>query len=187
MPTTAERSVLVAVFERDSRALVAVRLLREVGLAPHQIGHIFRHGEVLEAGGALVAVDVPEHDLTGGLIGMGVPVGHARELGLQLERGRAIVTAQPERGPHLARRVLERAGALSLLTCVPRLHLPAGLSPREVEVLRLVVDGRTNREIAHHLVLSERTVPVHVRNILTKTNSTNRAAAAAFALRHGLA
>jgi ATP/maltotriose-dependent transcriptional regulator MalT len=64
---------------------------------------------------------------------------------------------------------------------------PAGLSAREVEVLRLVADGHTNREIAHHLVLSERTVPVHVRNILTKTNSANRAAAAAFALRNGLA
>jgi DNA-binding NarL/FixJ family response regulator len=66
-------------------------------------------------------------------------------------------------------------------------RFPAGLSAREVEVLRLVADGHTNREIARHLVLSERTVPVHVRNILTKTNSANRAAAAAFALRNGLA
>jgi DNA-binding CsgD family transcriptional regulator len=64
---------------------------------------------------------------------------------------------------------------------------PAGLSAREIEVLRLVAEGRTNRQIARHLVLSERTVPVHVRNILTKTNSANRAAATAFALRHGLA
>jgi DNA-binding NarL/FixJ family response regulator len=66
-------------------------------------------------------------------------------------------------------------------------HYPAGLSAREIEVLRLVAEGQTNRQIAHHLVLSERTVPVHVRNILTKTNSANRAAATAFALRHGLA
>jgi DNA-binding NarL/FixJ family response regulator len=63
----------------------------------------------------------------------------------------------------------------------------AGLSAREVEVLRLVVAGRTNREITHHLVLSEQTVPVHIRHILSKTNCTNRAAATAFALRHGLA
>jgi DNA-binding NarL/FixJ family response regulator len=65
--------------------------------------------------------------------------------------------------------------------------VPARLSVREMEVLRLVATGNTNREIARHLLLSERTVPVHVRHILTKTNSPNRTAAAAFALRHGLA
>jgi DNA-binding NarL/FixJ family response regulator len=64
---------------------------------------------------------------------------------------------------------------------------PAHLSGREIEVLRLIAAGQTNREIARRLALSERTVPVHVRNILTKTNSANRAAATAFALRHGLA
>jgi DNA-binding NarL/FixJ family response regulator len=64
---------------------------------------------------------------------------------------------------------------------------PARLSVRELEVLRLVATGQTNREIAHRLLLSERTVPVHIRNILIKTNSPNRTAAAAFALRHGLA
>jgi len=58
---------------------------------------------------------------------------------------------------------------------------PAGLSTREVEVLRLVASGRTNREIADTLFLSERTIQVHVRNILTKTNTGNRTAAAAFA------
>jgi DNA-binding NarL/FixJ family response regulator len=61
------------------------------------------------------------------------------------------------------------------------------LSNRELEVLRLIADGQTNREIASSLMLSERTVPVHVRNILAKTNTANRAAAAAFALRNGLA
>ena len=64
---------------------------------------------------------------------------------------------------------------------------PAGLSAREVEVLRLVAAGQTNREIADALFLSEHTVRVHVRNILTKTDTDNRAAATAFALRHGLA
>ena len=64
---------------------------------------------------------------------------------------------------------------------------PARLSAREVEVLRLVAAGQTNRDIADALFLSEHTVRVHVRNILTKTESDNRAAATAFALRHGLA
>jgi len=64
---------------------------------------------------------------------------------------------------------------------------PAGLSTREVEVLRLVASGRTNREIADTLFLSERTIQVHVRNILTKTNTGNRTAAAAFAREQHLA
>jgi DNA-binding CsgD family transcriptional regulator len=64
---------------------------------------------------------------------------------------------------------------------------PAGLSAREIEVLRLVAAGRTNRDIADALFLSEHTVRVHVRNILTKTATANRTEAAAFALRHGLA
>jgi DNA-binding NarL/FixJ family response regulator len=70
-----------------------------------------------------------------------------------------------------------------------RRHHPSSvaLTPREIEVLRLVAAGQTNREIARRLALSEYTVPVHVRNILSKTNSVNRVAATAFALRQGLA
>jgi DNA-binding CsgD family transcriptional regulator/tetratricopeptide (TPR) repeat protein len=65
--------------------------------------------------------------------------------------------------------------------------LPTGLSAREVEVLRLVAAGQTNRQIAAALFLSPGTVSIHVTHILTKTGTTNRAEAAAFALRHGLA
>jgi DNA-binding CsgD family transcriptional regulator len=64
---------------------------------------------------------------------------------------------------------------------------PAGLSAREVEVLRLLAVGETNRQIADALFLSEHTVRVHVRNILTKTNTENRTAAAAFARDRSLA
>ncbi|HEX9889770.1 MAG TPA: LuxR C-terminal-related transcriptional regulator [Nitriliruptorales bacterium] len=56
-----------------------------------------------------------------------------------------------------------------------------GLSPRELEVLRSVASGRTNRQIAAELVISERTVDRHVSNILTKLGVTSRTAAAAFA------
>ncbi len=64
---------------------------------------------------------------------------------------------------------------------------PAGLSSREVEVLRLVVQGKSNRQIADELVLSEKTVINHLTNIFNKTVTDNRAAATAFAIRHGLA
>jgi DNA-binding CsgD family transcriptional regulator/pimeloyl-ACP methyl ester carboxylesterase len=62
----------------------------------------------------------------------------------------------------------------------------AGLSPREIEVLRLVAAGKTNREIADALVISEHTVIRHLSNIFTKTGAENRAGAAAFGLRHRL-
>ena len=64
--------------------------------------------------------------------------------------------------------------------------LPAGLSMREVEVLRLAAAGRSNREISEQLFISPNTVANHVRAILLKTSSANRAEATAFAARHGL-
>jgi DNA-binding CsgD family transcriptional regulator len=65
--------------------------------------------------------------------------------------------------------------------------LPAGLSAREAEVLRFVVAGKSNRQIAEELVLSEKTVANHLARIFTKTGTDNRAAAAAFAIRSGIA
>jgi DNA-binding CsgD family transcriptional regulator len=64
---------------------------------------------------------------------------------------------------------------------------PAQLSAREVEVLRLVAHGYSNPEIAESLFLSVSTIRHHVAHILAKTDCANRAAAAAFAQRHGLA
>jgi ATP/maltotriose-dependent transcriptional regulator MalT len=57
-------------------------------------------------------------------------------------------------------------------------HQNGGLSRRELEVVRLVASGRTNREIADELVLSTRTVDMHVRNILTKLRCRSRTEAA---------
>ena len=61
-----------------------------------------------------------------------------------------------------------------------------GLTAREVEVLRLVASGRTNRAIAADLFLSEKTVARHLSNIFTKLGLPSRAAATAFAYQHGL-
>ena len=63
---------------------------------------------------------------------------------------------------------------------------PARLTVREVEVLRLVAKGLTNSQIAQELELSEKTVATHLTHIFNKTNSENRAAAAAFAIHHRL-
>ena len=61
------------------------------------------------------------------------------------------------------------------------------LTEREREVLMLVSEGATNREIAARLVISEHTVSFHVRNILAKLHLKNRAQAVAYAIRSGLA
>ncbi|HEY8169401.1 MAG TPA: helix-turn-helix transcriptional regulator [Candidatus Limnocylindrales bacterium] len=63
---------------------------------------------------------------------------------------------------------------------------PGGLTRREIEVLRLVATGKTNRAIATELVISDKTVARHVSNILTKLDLPSRAAATAFAYDHGL-
>ena len=63
---------------------------------------------------------------------------------------------------------------------------PAGLTEREVEVLRLLSAGLTNRQIADRLTLSVHTVGQHVRNIYSRTGSSNRAQATAFARGEGL-
>jgi DNA-binding NarL/FixJ family response regulator len=64
---------------------------------------------------------------------------------------------------------------------------PAGLSGREVEVLRLIAAGCSNRAIAETLFISPNTVLHHVSSIFAKTGVANRAEAAAYATRHGLA
>ena len=63
---------------------------------------------------------------------------------------------------------------------------PGGLSQREVEVLRLISTGKTDREIAEELFISPLTVGNHVKNILNKTNTINRTEAATYAAHQGL-
>jgi DNA-binding NarL/FixJ family response regulator len=83
-----------------------------------------------------------------------------------------------------AKEILQRLGAKPDLD---RLTKGADvLSARELEVLRLVATGATNRAIAERLVLSERTVDRHVSNILTKLGVSTRAAATAYAFERQL-
>jgi putative nucleotidyltransferase with HDIG domain len=67
-----------------------------------------------------------------------------------------------------------------------RRTLPAGLTPREVEVLRLLVRGLSNKEIASELVISRKTAGAHVEHIYAKLGVSNRARASLFAVKHGL-
>ncbi len=96
-----------------------------------------------------------------------------------------------------ARRVFTDLGAVPDIAVVdrqlsarparPAPVTPGALTPREVEVLRLVATGKTNHAVASQLQLSERTVARHLSNIFTKTGVESRAAATAYAYRNRLA
>ena len=82
-------------------------------------------------------------------------------------------------GPELARAESLRTGSQS--------HDPHGLTTRELEILRVLATGMSNREIAAALVISDHTVRRHIQNIFAKLGVSSRAAATAFAFRHDLA
>jgi DNA-binding NarL/FixJ family response regulator len=80
----------------------------------------------------------------------------------------------------------ERAARIEAACDRPGGERMSGITPREREVLHLLAEGLTNRQIAERLVLSEHTVHRHVTNILRKLDLPTRTAAAAHAVRAGL-
>jgi HD-GYP domain-containing protein (c-di-GMP phosphodiesterase class II) len=97
------------------------------------------------------------------------------------ELGAAVLAGALDR--RTADAVLAAAGAEALRV---RQRHPAGLSDREVEVLRLVAQGRTSREIAQALTITEKTAGHHVEHIYAKTGVSTRVGASLFAMRHDL-
>ena len=97
------------------------------------------------------------------------------------EIARAIRTVQAG-GSHLEARVAAKVVAE---VGAPR-HSPGGLSGREREVLRLVAEGLSNKQIARALGITERTVKFHVTSIFNKLGADNRAQAVAMAIQQGL-
>jgi DNA-binding NarL/FixJ family response regulator len=88
-----------------------------------------------------------------------------------------------------ARPTFERLGARPDLDALDHRGVsgPAGLTPRELQVLGLVASGLSNREVAAALVVSEKTVARHLANLYVKIGVSSRAAATAYAYEHGLA
>lgn len=104
-------------------------------------------------------------------------------------RGASLVTVSTPRERVNAISAFLEGGTLAGRAGVP--VTPAavttvGLSERELEVLRLIADGLSNREIADRLVLGTRTIDSHAAHIYQKTGTRGRAEATAFAIRHGL-
>jgi DNA-binding NarL/FixJ family response regulator len=95
---------------------------------------------------------------------------------------------------HEAEQLAQRFGMMRLVVDIDALlhardgsvSFPDDLTAREVEVLRLLAIGRTNKDVALVLSISLNTVATHVRNILNKTQCANRTEAATYAIRHGL-
>ncbi|MGN7798631.1 helix-turn-helix transcriptional regulator [Leifsonia sp. 22587] len=90
-----------------------------------------------------------------------------------------------------ARSIADASGLSRVLRWLPavateRSSRAHGLTAREIEVLRLVAEGRSNREIAARLFITENTAANHIRSILSKTGSSNRTAAAMLAREEGL-
>jgi HD-GYP domain-containing protein (c-di-GMP phosphodiesterase class II) len=98
----------------------------------------------------------------------------------------SIVAGEADAGRfdrRVADAVLAAAGHIGRLPSVPR---PAGLTEREVDVLRLIARGRTNKEVARELGLSPKTVGRHVEHIYAKAGVATRAGATLFAVEHDL-
>jgi NarL family two-component system response regulator LiaR len=95
---------------------------------------------------------------------------------------RQVFRGEPSLDPSIARKVL------SELSAPPQKPLtPDPLTQRELEVLRLVAQGKSNKEIAEQLVIADETVHTHVSNILNKLHLASRTQAALYALKEGIA
>jgi DNA-binding NarL/FixJ family response regulator len=88
--------------------------------------------------------------------------------------------------PRLAAKVMQAFAELSNSTSRPDNDSYDGLTERELEVLRLIARGATNRQVANCLWISERTVDNHVQNIYKKLNIGDRTQATLYAVRKGL-
>jgi DNA-binding CsgD family transcriptional regulator len=114
------------------------------------------------------------------------------------EHGRTLLeSGEGERAAPLLTEAVALAAAVGMPTLLARIRalgaprppapLPDELSKREADVLALIAEGLSNREIGRALHISEHTAANHVRSILRKTGCANRTEAAAYATRHGLA
>ena len=94
-------------------------------------------------------------------------------------RGEALIS------PHIAAKVLQRIRATSAQPEIEEL-IRAELSEREIEVLKLIANGKDNAVIAAELHISPKTVKNHISNILMKLQIDNRIQAAVYAVRSGI-
>jgi HD-GYP domain-containing protein (c-di-GMP phosphodiesterase class II) len=188
----------------DKRGPLTAAELERVRLHPYLTDRMLASSEAL---GRLRAIAVQHHER---LDGSGYPrglTGNALTPAGRLLAAADAYQAMTEPRPHRPARTAEeaagelRAGVRRSLFDADavdavlhaaghrvrrRREWPAGLTSREVEVLRLLVRGLSYREIADELVISRRTAGSHVEHIYAKIGVSNRARASLFAMKHGL-
>ena len=183
-------------------AAEAERLLGEAIVVELEVGRVPRIAEALEGlAGAAASQNRAERALLllGAADAAWAAMGHRIALVERATVDQWLTLARRALGEVEAAAAWSAGRAMSLREAVatartiedspkmaPNAAKTAGLSEREVQVLRLVAAGKTNQEIARELVLSEHTVARHLANIFNKLGLASRTAAAAFALRRGL-
>jgi DNA-binding CsgD family transcriptional regulator len=169
----------------------------ELGALAQTLATPFARATAAQAHGAVLLV---EGDPTAALTACRTAWTLWCELNVPYEAARTqVLIAQACRALHdrdsanieldAACRTFQQLGAapdLARLQAADRPHAAAGLTSRELQVLRLVATGRTNRAVADELGLSEKTVARHVSNIFNKLDVSSRAAATAYAFEHRL-
>lgn len=146
-----------ALFEKLDRLVPAATLLGALSRESSSLHHVPELGELGDrVGRALGTTRAAELEAVGAALDLGAAATYAR---------RQLEVARRDPNPKAQSR-------------------PGGLSRRELEVLRLVADGRTSSEIATQLFISSRTAEHHVQHIYTKIGVSNRAAATRWAVQH---
>ena len=186
-------SVEIALAAGDTAAARAAA--DELRVIAAELGSPFLRAHAARATGAVL---LAEHDSTAALIQLRGAFNDYHALGVPYEAAqtRLLIAAACEAlSDHdaaqletsAARAVLESLGATTPSTIAARADTVAdGLTPRELEVLALLAQGKTNRTIAHELYISEKTVASHVSHIFTKLGIGSRSAATAYAYDHHL-
>jgi DNA-binding CsgD family transcriptional regulator len=168
-----------------SNALTVARMAALAGDLAEASSYFSRARQVTEAGGQRPLRAIVDYDEALALVRNASLDRNRIEtlLNLALVQFRALGMTPWEQ------RVLALQAQITLSLQEQRPILPgylANLTPREMEVLRLIGSGATNKEIANQLVISIATAERHVANIYNKIGVRNRAEATAFALQHGL-
>jgi DNA-binding NarL/FixJ family response regulator len=96
---------------------------------------------------------------------------------------RAVAAGESLLGPSIAQKVMRQFAGMDKV----QRSLVDDLTPRELEILKLIAEGLSNREIATRLVISEKTVKNHINNILSKLHVFDRTQATLYAIRAGIA
>ncbi len=149
-----------ALFERVGRLDAAATLLGAISREPSSFHHV---PELADLGDRLTAQLGEERS------------SQFTSAGAELDLNDAAVYAKEQ--IELARRTLSRQAHHAS---------PAGLTRREVDVLRLIAEGKTTRDIAAQLFISSKTADNHIQHIYTKLAVTNRSAATRWAIEHQL-